>query len=93
MGSEGAFGVLTQVALRVAPLPAEKRYEAWVFPSFGAGAEAYRELEQGGIAPTIARLSDEDETRMSLALAETAGVKALIGRPFIVTWGLEGRSD
>ncbi len=75
VGSEGALGVLTQVALRVAPLPEERRYEAWVLPSFAAGAEAFRELEQAGVAPHVARLCDEDETRMNLALAGTAGLK------------------
>ncbi|WP_205698386.1 FAD-binding oxidoreductase [Conexibacter sp. SYSU D00693] len=75
VGSEGAFGVITQAALRVAPLPAERRYEAWVFPDFRAGAACFRELEQSAIAPTIARLSDERETEMNLALSGTGGVK------------------
>ena len=39
------------------------RYEGWILPSFAAGAEAFRELEQAGRAPDVARLSDEDETR------------------------------
>ena len=37
-----------------------------MFPGFGAGAEALRRLEQGGAAPDVARLSDEDETRLGL---------------------------
>ena len=81
VGSEGAFGVITSAALRIAPLPAERRYEGFMFPSFGDGAEALREMEQGGAAPHIARLSDEEETRMSFALAGTSGWKGeLLGR-------------
>ena len=78
VGSEGVLGVLTQVALRVAPLPQERRYEAWVLPSFAAGAEAFRELEQSGAAPHVARLSDERETQMNLALAGAGGAKGRV---------------
>ena len=46
--------------------PSSRRYEGWMFASFGAGAEALRRLEQGGAAPDVARLSDEDETRLGL---------------------------
>ena len=68
--SEGALGVLTSVTLRVRPQSAaEAATRRWMLPSFEAGAEAYRELEQGGLAPDVARLSDEHETEMSLALA------------------------
>jgi alkyldihydroxyacetonephosphate synthase len=76
VGSEGALGVLTSVTLRVRPRPQSGRYEAWMLPSFEAGAEAYRELEQGGHAPDVARLSDRAETEMSLALAGLGGIKA-----------------
>ncbi|MBI5106501.1 MAG: FAD-binding oxidoreductase [Solirubrobacterales bacterium] len=75
VGSEGTLGVLTQVALRVARAPQEHHYEGFMVPSFGAGAEALRELKQDGLSPDLARLSDEAETRMSLAVAGTGGVK------------------
>ena len=34
IGSEGVFGVITQVRLRVHPAPECTRYEAWSFPDF-----------------------------------------------------------
>lgn len=68
-GSEGALGVITEVTLRVRPRPAERRYEAWSFPSFAAGVEALRALEQAGAAPDVARLSDEQEMRLNRLLA------------------------
>src|SRR5262249_51528548 len=68
LGSEGTLGVITRVAVRVRRLAAGS-YEGWSFPSFAAGADALRQLEQDGLAPDIARLSDEEETRISLALA------------------------
>ena len=68
-GSEGALGVITEVALRVHRRAERSRYEGWFMPSFEAGCEALRALAQGGAAPDVARLSDEDETAMTLGLA------------------------
>jgi alkyldihydroxyacetonephosphate synthase len=73
-GSEGAFGVITAATLRVHPLPAQQRYEGWLVPDFETGADAFRTLEQAGAAPDVARLSDEDETRYTLALAGARGL-------------------
>lgn len=78
LGSEGALGVITEVTLRVRPRPADQRYDAYSLPGFAAGADALRELEQSGAAPDVARLSDEEETRISLALAShPAATRAL----------------
>ena len=72
VGSEGALGVITRVALRVRPLAPAQRHEGWFARSFADGCEALRRLEQEGLAPDVARLSDETETRVSLALAGPA---------------------
>jgi alkyldihydroxyacetonephosphate synthase len=74
VGSEGALGVIVEVALRVRPAPAARRYEAFSLPSFGAGAEAFRALIQAGAAPDVARLSDAGETRVSLAMSGGDGL-------------------
>jgi alkyldihydroxyacetonephosphate synthase len=80
VGSEGAFGVLTEVTVRVRPLPEARRYEGLHFPSWEAGVAAFRSLEQAGAAPDVARLSDPDETRVQLALAGTGRLKQLLLR-------------
>ncbi len=72
-GSEGVLGVITAVTLRVHPLPEVQRYEGWLVPGFDEGCEILRQLEQAGAAPDVARLSDEDETRYTLALAGVRG--------------------
>jgi alkyldihydroxyacetonephosphate synthase len=73
LGSEGAFGVITEVTMAVRPVPAHKRYEAWFFPTFAAGIDALRKLEQHKLAPEVSRLSDEDETVANLALSGHGG--------------------
>ncbi|HEV2820013.1 MAG TPA: FAD-binding oxidoreductase [Solirubrobacteraceae bacterium] len=69
VGSEGTLGVITQATLRVHRAPAATRTEAWAFPSFDAGCDAFRTLEQAGAAGTIMRLSDEDESRVAFGMA------------------------
>ncbi len=91
LGSEGALGVLTRVALRVRPEPSGVRHEGWAFPSFAAGADALRGLVQAGLAPDIARLSDEEETRISLALAGAGRLaERLLGGRCLLVVGWEG---
>ena len=80
LGSEGAFGVITSVTVRVRPLPAEKVYEGWRWPSFAAGAAAMRTLAQAGLLPTVLRLSDETETARSTWPSPTRSAAAGRGR-------------
>ena len=87
VGSEGALGVLTSVALRVRPLPELRRYEGWFARSFADGCDALRELAQAGSAPDLARLSDETETRIGLALAGDRGVGRRAGRAAVRALG------
>jgi len=88
IGSEGVLGPITQVALRVRRLPELTRYEGWAFPSFQAGAEALRRLEQDALAPDVARLSDEVETRMGLGLAGFGGLRAAALRSYLRARGV-----
>src|SRR6478735_1518062 len=67
LGSEGAFGVITSVTVRVRRAPAVTSYEGWRWPSFDAGSDAMRTLAQAGLLPTVVRLSDEAETAINLA--------------------------
>ena len=46
LGSEGTLGAITELDLRVRPVAAEHRYEAWLLRSFEAGCEALRALAQ-----------------------------------------------
>lgn len=67
LGSEGIFGVITEVRVRVHAAPQRRLFEAWTFSSFEAGADGLRAVTQHGGGPTVLRLSDEAETSVSLA--------------------------
>ncbi|GAA4227185.1 FAD-binding oxidoreductase [Streptosporangium album] len=89
LGSEGAFGVITSLRLRVRRAPAERIYEGWRFASFAAGSAALRRLAQDGPVPTVLRLSDETETMIGLARpGELGGLAADAG--CLVIAGYEG---
>jgi alkyldihydroxyacetonephosphate synthase len=90
VGSEGAFGVITEATLQVRPLPRSRRYEGWSFKSFAEGVEALRALEQGHVAPDIARLSDEDETRMAMAMSYHGSLSDRAGRAYLAARGHRG---
>ncbi|MBS2940365.1 FAD-binding oxidoreductase [Nocardioides sp. J2M5] len=91
LGSEGAFGVITSVTVRVRRAPAVTAYEAWRWPSFGAGSDAMRVLAQEGLLPTVLRLSDEDETAINLADPGSIGGAEDPG--CLMVTGYEGTAD
>jgi alkyldihydroxyacetonephosphate synthase len=90
VGSEGTLGVICELALRVRPAPEARHYEGVFFRSFAAGVQALRALAQEHAAPDVARLSDERETGMSLALAGTGGLKGALGRRYLGVRGYGG---
>ncbi len=90
VGSEGVLGVITQATLKIRPRPQQRRYEGWMFRSFEDGAEALRGLEQGRVVPDVARLSDEEETRLSLALTGADSLKQRAGKGYVRMRGYAG---
>ncbi len=101
VGSEGTLGVITEATVRVRPVPGAQRFEAWALPGFAGACEALRELAQSGAAATVTRLSDEEETRVNLAMAGGRSITALraylrargMPRPCLLVLGWEGTDD
>lgn len=85
LGSEGVFGIITSVRVRVHPVSRSTRYEAWSFPDFGTGADALRAVVQTGTGPTVIRLSDEVETGVNLATTESIGKQSITGGCLAIT--------
>ncbi|NUT95285.1 MAG: FAD-binding oxidoreductase, partial [Saccharothrix sp.] len=101
IGSEGAFGVLTEVAVRVRPRPVVERYEGFVVDGWERGASVVRRLAQRRVLADVTRLSDVDETDVSLSLAggwKTSALKGYLrGRgvkePCLLILGWHGASE
>ncbi len=90
VGSEGVLGVIPEATVRVRPAPRVRRYEGWIAESFEGGAEIVRALAQGPGLPDVIRVSDEEETRASLALS---GPRGLAGTLFGGYLGLRRRRE
>jgi alkyldihydroxyacetonephosphate synthase len=89
VGSEGVLGVICDATLRLRPLPAVGHYEGWSFRSFAEGCDALRVMEQADASPDVARLSDEEGTRLSAVLTSGGGPGDRIGRAYLRTRGHE----
>ena len=90
VGSEGVLGVICSATVRVRRAPEERHYEGWSFRSFADGVAAFRVMEQAHASPDIARLSDEEETRLSLTLASSGSTSERLGRSYLRLRGHEG---
>lgn len=87
LGSEGTLGIVTEVTLHVRHRPQREVYEGWMLPSWEHGQEVLRSLAQDGPLPDVARLSDHDETRVSLAMS---GGGRLMRRALAAYLGVRG---
>lgn len=78
MGSEGAFGVLAEVTLRVFRYrPENTRRFSFLFRTWEEGLEAARESLQGEFGlPSVFRLSDPEETDVAMRMYHIHGTPA-----------------
>lgn len=68
MGSEGTLGVVTDVTLRIQPLPEHQSYGSVVFPNFESGVECLREIAKQRCAPASIRLMDNRQFKFGQTL-------------------------
>ena len=80
LGSEGRMGIITEVAIRITPLPEEEKFQVVFFPSWNVGIGVARELIQQRVALSMVRLSNPLETTSLLYMgagSDSSGVAAL----------------
>jgi len=74
-GSEGAFGVLVAVTMKLFRYRPENRQKfAFIFPDWASAVDASREISQGEFGmPAVYRISDPEETDVALKLYGVEG--------------------
>ncbi|XP_076437357.1 alkyldihydroxyacetonephosphate synthase, peroxisomal-like [Babylonia areolata] len=68
MGSEGTLGVVTEVTLKIRPLPPCKKYGSIVFPNFESGVNCLRDIAGQRCAPASIRLMDNEQFQFGAVL-------------------------
>ncbi len=61
LGSEGTLGVITEVTLKVRPIPECQKYGSIVFPDFESGVLFMREIAKKQLKPASVRLMDNEQ--------------------------------
>ncbi|XP_063789462.1 alkyldihydroxyacetonephosphate synthase, peroxisomal [Pseudophryne corroboree] len=68
MGSEGTLGVVTEVTIKIRPVPEYQKYGSVVFPNFERGVACLREVAKQRCAPASIRLMDNAQFQFGHAL-------------------------
>jgi alkyldihydroxyacetonephosphate synthase len=72
VGSEGTLGVITDIRLKVHPVPPSERRAVYGFSSFETGLEACRRVLRRGATPAVLRLYDAAESRRNFEIEDAA---------------------
>jgi alkyldihydroxyacetonephosphate synthase len=78
LGSEGRFGVISEVRVRVSRLAEQESFYAVFMPSWEQALKGIRSLAQARVPLSMLRLSNAIETETQLALAGHPGQIALL---------------
>ncbi|KAG5336337.1 ADAS synthase, partial [Acromyrmex charruanus] len=78
LGSEGTLGIITEIVLKIRPLPRIVKYGSIVFPHFLSGVYALREIAKERCQPASIRLMDNEQFQMGQTLRPESGWGGLI---------------
>jgi alkyldihydroxyacetonephosphate synthase len=93
LGSEGMFGIVTRVSLKVYDLPAWRAHDAYELPTVRAGIEALRGIFQAGLRPSLMRLYDPAEARHATGGRESAGAVLFLTHEGLESVGAAERAE
>ncbi len=87
-GSEGAFGILVNLTLKIFRyMPKNRNKFSFIFPSWQDAVNATREISQGEFGmPSVLRISDPEETFIGL---KQHGIEGTVLDKFITAKGFE----
>lgn len=80
MGSEGRMGIITDVKLRVTPLPEQEQFYVAFLPNWNDAVAAVRTLVQQRVPLSMVRLSNEVETSTQVRLATNPALVNIMDR-------------
>ena len=87
LGSEGCYGVVTAVEMKIYPVAEVRFFESYTFEKTEAGLEAIRNILHAGFNPAVVRLYDEVEAASKI---EKYGYEE--GYAFLIL-GYEGNAE
>lgn len=87
LGSEGAYGIITEATLAIRPMPETRQWQAYAFATFDEAVDAIRQVIQGDRKPAIVRLYDPGESAPHLEHTDVPADSVLL------LWGCEGPAD
>ncbi|WXG44844.1 MAG: FAD-binding oxidoreductase [Promethearchaeati archaeon SRVP18_Atabeyarchaeia-1] len=70
VGSEGTLGIITELTLKIMPIPEERRFRGFLLPTLHSGLEAVRKLYRRGVIPCLIRLYDETDAMLVLGMVK-----------------------
>lgn len=80
MGSEGRMGIITDVKLRVTPMPEQENFYVGFLPNWSDAIAAVRALVQQRVPLSMVRLSNEVETATQVRLATNPAVVSVMDK-------------
>jgi alkyldihydroxyacetonephosphate synthase len=96
IGSEGAFGIITEASFRIRPLPETSDYRGFLFRDFASGITAIRQAQKEEIPTAMLRLSDAEETRFYRAfsqLGKNRGVRGKLEDAYLDARGFDSQAS
>ncbi|XP_076032188.1 alkyldihydroxyacetonephosphate synthase [Oratosquilla oratoria] len=78
LGSEGTLGVITEVTLKIRPVPPVRRYGSIVFQDFESGVACMRDVALHRCQPASIRLMDNEQFKFGHALKPPSSILGLL---------------
>lgn len=79
IGSEGVFGFITELTLRIQRMPEYEAGAVYAFPNLQSGLDAMREIVQREGRPSVMRLYDAVESQIRTEGLETFKARPILG--------------